>query len=457
MAFIQTTTPPLDTTTLAPRTLLGFALAFFSGLLIAGFGGLVVGALIGIVFAVLLFPRPLLAISLIVCLIAFDSVFPSVGSQIYSLTGTKLIGYILAASLGVKLLTGKGHIKLDATVVAITLFLIGIAISFLFVENLQLAIKETLRFLQLIILFFAVREFVNKEKHLILLGKVAVISLSISALAGIAQYFFTNTERIYGTSQNAAILASDLMVGLAFGFVLIRLCKTPKEKLFYATLTGIIATSILLTMTRAALLAFFPALFCVGLASGRILRVLGLFLIICILVLFTAPKMIERLTSTYKAKDNSTQLHIKTLYAGLAMTWDHPITGVGIGNFPVHYLRYSHDVRKVERTAHNSYLSIASEMGLGTLISYLLLLLIALISTFQATIWARKYNQKNMVLICYAVIFILVSFYVISFFHTLRVSKLFWIFLAIGSELPAIIWRVSKKTTDSLVGSQMDT
>lgn len=45
----------------------------------------------------------------------------------------------------------------------------------------------------------------------------------------------------------------------------------------------------------------------------------------------------------------------------------HPLIGVGIGNFPIYSIH--------EKKAHNAYLEIAAELGLGGLLAYLLLVL----------------------------------------------------------------------------------
>lgn len=60
--------------------------------------------------------------------------------------------------------------------------------------------------------------------------------------------------------------------------------------------------------------------------------------------------------------------------SGWMMFSDHPITGVGLANFPKHYQSYARhlgiDNRRVERGAHNLYLQIAAEQGLVGLVAF---------------------------------------------------------------------------------------
>src|SRR5690606_35463602 len=97
---------------------------------------------------------------------------------------------------------------------AVIAFLLMIGASFISAVNLGASFAQALRFLQLVVLFAAVRQLVTDRDKLRTLAIVSVSSMSISALVGIYQFAFHVTDRITGISQNAAILAADLIVAL---------------------------------------------------------------------------------------------------------------------------------------------------------------------------------------------------------------------------------------------------
>ena len=64
---------------------------------------------------------------------------------------------------------------------------------------------------------------------------------------------------------------------------------------------------------------------------------------------------------------------------------DHPVLGVGVGNYPIAYARYSLPKwRMALGHAHNYYLNIAAETGLLGLLAYCMLWATATWQTVQA-------------------------------------------------------------------------
>ncbi len=66
--------------------------------------------------------------------------------------------------------------------------------------------------------------------------------------------------------------------------------------------------------------------------------------------------------------DQAIKGRVSELTVGFRMFLDHPILGVGVGNYPAYYQQYSRelgmDPRLTDRSAHSLYLQIASETGL---------------------------------------------------------------------------------------------
>jgi O-antigen ligase len=93
----------------------------------------------------------------------------------------------------------------------------------------------------------------------------------------------------------------------------------------------------------------------------------------------------------------------------------HPIIGVGMANFHIYSIR--------ERKAHNAYLEIAAELGLGGLLAYLLLLYAPLRSLQrieQATVAARDQPGSESYYLSTGLQATLVAYLVCSFFASIQ-------------------------------------
>jgi len=65
--------------------------------------------------------------------------------------------------------------------------------------------------------------------------------------------------------------------------------------------------------------------------------------------------------------------------AGLRIVADHPVFGIGVGNYPAELAKYAPDLQGM--VAHNSYVQVAAETGLPGLALYLALFITALMVT----------------------------------------------------------------------------
>jgi O-antigen ligase len=111
----------------------------------------------------------------------------------------------------------------------------------------------------------------------------------------------------------------------------------------------------------------------------------------------------------------SAQERRDNLKRGVLQFLRHPITGIGMGTF--------HIIGIKERRAHNSYLEIATELGIFGLMAYLLLIFNPLKSLWrieQETVGAKDRLNFENYLMSVALQGTLVAYYVNSFFLSLQ-------------------------------------
>lgn len=126
---------------------------------------------------------------------------------------------------------------------------------------------------------------------------------------------------------------------------------------------------------------------------------------------------------------------------GWTMFMEHPVFGVGAGNFNSNLEAYSRKLglRNNVTSAHNLYLEVAAERGVVGFFCFMLIIY----STFKALINSRraflKKGMSDMVSLCDALTISLISYLVTSvFLHDAQI-RYFWLLLGIAWSLPQVV------------------
>ncbi|MGH9478214.1 MAG: O-antigen ligase family protein, partial [Terriglobales bacterium] len=139
--------------------------------------------------------------------------------------------------------------------------------------------------------------------------------------------------------------------------------------------------SALLTLAAVALAASRGGLLGLGAMGAWIAwqkRRLGVFLLLGALV--TPPLLLwprsplNRLMHPSVSDIKSSNTRLALWQAGMAMVEAHPLRGIGLGQFKSEVEEYAVGHQDLDHIAHNSYLALASELGLPALAAYLLIL-----------------------------------------------------------------------------------
>ncbi|HPB30358.1 MAG TPA: O-antigen ligase family protein [Candidatus Sumerlaeota bacterium] len=416
--------------------ILGILIAAVSAMALVWKGPTATLAILALLFALILFSRPFVTLCLLTALIGMEALNTIQTGEVYSITGIKIVGLILIFSLLPQIALRRFRFRAGPEMLAMLIFLTGIAVGFFNAANMTLSVRAALTYVQLIVLWFAVQLIVNDIRHLRILGIVAILTLAISAFAGIYQYIADPALRISGTSQNAAVLSADLYVALWFCLVLAAGAVHETSKFLWRAMFVLLLAGILCSLSRAAYLAFIPSVLVAAIFYGRGKKALPALIAVIILIAILAPFTIRRLAETSIITDSSTRGHFYSIKAGLKMIADHPIAGVGLGNYPEHYLRYVNDPGMVPRTPHNSYIAIGAEMGIPSLLAFLLIHLLAFRALWKACRSMRMSGDREGLLYAAAIAGALAAVVIIGLFHSLQVTKYLWILLALAAHFP---------------------
>lgn len=305
-----------------------------------------------------------------------------------------------------------------------TMALIGVMFLSLFVAiNYASSLKEIVKWVEFFVLVLIGSQYIRTRKQLWTLVVLICLAAISQAFYGYAQYFLNlgpiafvrdASLRVYGTfgqpNPFAGYINMTLSAALALTLLgrgwLLRTC---------AGVTALLLLAVeLLTQSRGGEIALAAAVVFIifvgmprlhsifGLAVIGLLGVVGLFLAdflpASILLPLTRVLGTNQISFTSpSAQDYSTAERLAHWIAGIHMFLDHPVLGVGIGNYPDAYPHYyiTIFVNSLGH-AHNYYINIAAETGIIGLTIFLCFLIAMFFAAgFALKIVNRKYRQAK--------------------------------------------------------------
>lgn len=291
----------------------------------------------------------------------------------------------------------------------ILLFLALAAVSCLFSPQQLFSSQELLKLIAGVVLYFVAAYQFRQSKHLSMLADVLVLLSLLMSLGGLAQYQLNGEDRAKAIFGDPQPLGSFLMFLLPIIAVLAIGDKNAKRQLASQITLVLMIGCLLLTQGRSAWLGGLAGLLTLGVLSFKLpankershlpLRARKhLFVLPAMLIAITVgffllmnsqnQSVAQRAsTVTHLATDNSWQSRVQEHWTGaVAMIQAKPLTGWGIGLFPIYQHAYTGQGVEIKEggyrislaeQAHNFYLQTAAELGLPGL-----LLMIAVILTF---------------------------------------------------------------------------
>jgi putative inorganic carbon (HCO3(-)) transporter len=265
-------------------------------------------------------------------------------------------------------------------------------------------------------------------------------------------------DRLAGPIGEKNRYAQIMLMLMALGIMQVGAEKSRWLKVAALLSAALAAIAIALTFSRgAALAAGIILLVMVALRYIRISHVVAAAALIAV-VLIAVPTYGARVTtitglfslfsedSAAGAADNSLLSRATENLTALSVWADHPLVGVGPGEFPSYYRDYADEigisVRAQDREAHNLYLGIAAETGaLG---------LIAFLGAVIATLWqlARARRQAlltrpDLAAMATGFLLAIVAYLASGLFLHLSYARYFWLILALGGAAAIIIGRIT--------------
>lgn len=330
------------------------------------------------------------------------------------------------------------------------LFLIML-VSESYAADRTMALKESLRFLYYIILFFIIKYEIIAKKILSNVIKAYIFTCSIISIYGIIQFFtrfgvkrdfiynidrYSVGVRIPSTLENPNSLGAFLIL-VIFPLIMMTVYeKNKSKKILYSILSMLILSNIILSFSRNTWL---------GLAIGIFLLIIvynwkAIFIFVGGgIVSFFVPPIKNRLQD-FRGIFNDPR--VKLWKAAFKMIKDHPILGVGNGNYYTLYGEYAkkypevnyHD--HVNFPVHNSYLKVQSELGIPGICVFIAMIVLILVKTNK---FITKISDKFFLGFYKGYFISIIVFFIMNISDNLlfvpKISMYFWILVAISQSM----------------------
>jgi O-antigen ligase len=264
------------------------------------------------------------------------------------------------------------------------------------------SLKEVSKWLEFLVLLLVGSQYIRTRKQIWTIIVLVCLAGITQAFFGYLQAFFNlgpeafirdTSLRVYGTFDQPNPFAGYLNIPLSIVLALMLLGSDWLTRILAGLASVLLATAEYLTQSRGGEIAIAVALLFIVIVGfphlRKLMALLGLAALVVVEMFFTGWIPTYVITPALKylgviqisftnpsSQDFSTAERLAHWIAGVRMFLDHPLTGVGIGNYPDAYSRYfvTIFVNSLGH-AHNYYINIAAEIGSIGLTAYLLFLM----------------------------------------------------------------------------------
>jgi O-antigen ligase len=343
---------------------------------------------LGLVLFILIVRSLLLGVVVFV-FVTFPSNLPHTAGLGATLAKPVGLAIVVSWVFGLVATRGRGRLRSllsDEPLVAHAAIAFGVwtFVSMVWAYDSHVARNEASRMLQVILLLFIVFTAVRTERDLRLVAWSFVTASGATAAYALASGA-TAAGRLTGGIGNANMVAAEFVAAIALAVFMLALPLTRLKRLALVAILILDAVAFVRTGSRGGIVALGCA-FLVAMVVGGSLRPRiisgGLVLGAAIFAYYTAFAPAQLRDHVTSASPQASASRTDLWKIAFRMTHDHPLFGVGIGNFRLLEFRYLSETINLLNVqeelryglvAHNSYFEILAELGVVGLALFLLL------------------------------------------------------------------------------------
>jgi len=227
------------------------------------------------------------------------------------------------------------------------------------------------------------------------------------------------------------------------------------ERIFCGLCLALVVAATTLAASRGGFLGLAAGFAFLALRSKAPGKTLSLVAVSAMVLSAVSPvSPIARLLSPSASDEQSVEARRETWSAGLRMVAEHPLTGVGLGNFKTTVPSYGDGSTEREHVAHNTYLELAAELGLPGVAAFVALLGCAYRSLERVRRSAAELGDRKLYRMVEGLQGGLIGYAVAAAFVSGQYQKLFWLLLFLSFCATAL---VVERERGKLAGSRLST
>jgi O-antigen ligase len=296
------------------------------------------------------------------------------------------------------------------------------------------------------LLLVATRVLISTEERMRKAVRVMILASAFASLWIYRQHFFQHMAPANGIEGDTNYESLTLVTGIPLAIWMVRYETGPWWRRIAAICTGLMAGGVLLTESRAGVIAAIVMGLVAVIVARRKVMTFGLLVFVLAAGVAVAPTglasrfrsiKLEGPAADYGAEE-STRIHLELAKAGLAMIETYPLTGVGLEQFKDSAPAYDPELLQVagrRYLAHDTYIEIAAETGLPVLMLFLLIMAIAVFNCRAA----RRSANAPLARMATAMQLGLIGFSIAAASVTAEYVTTFWIVVFLSQNLREIV------------------
>lgn len=391
--------------------------------------------------------RPEVGLHLFVVLVIFESY--GQGDRLFTVGKAGAIVIVGSWLLSIAV-TRRIDLRLNGQILAMALFLAWAGLSIMSAADNEVAVRQTLTYVQLFLAMLMVGSVVKTLPAVRRLLRTLVAIITLAAMHGLFQYALGLAPTTASVVGNRNLMATYLTIAITCAYILYQLSAHGLERLALLIALPIQFIALALTYSRTGLIGLGVVVVLVGyrLARQSGYLILGTTLAMALGIATTLPtafyKRAESIGSSVRNQEDTFGQRVDLAEAGYNMITTHPLLGVGPGNFPIvltHYGRGGY-IMSGQWVSHNTFVGVAAESGILALVLFLLVLYFGF-KDLRAVVRVGDQVDHRLALLAIAVEVSIVGFLVAGLSGNHEKTKFFYLFLGLILSLDGIRRRIA--------------
>lgn len=415
---------------------------------------IVLAIIFGGVGLVALIANPLIGAHIFVMLLYFENA----ARTSEGLTAMKVLGPLIMTAWGLRLVLSRGTaLRFESFTLTVIAFVSWCGTSLLYAYNSDTALARVATFVQLGVATLMFASVIDTARRMRQILWAMVIWTSVATIVGLINYGLGLKDVVTGPAENRNAFALFLDIAIICAFLLNQ--QTRSRFVRISVMFGFIPLFLLglaLNLSRGGWISLFIGVLMVWYrvsSERRFWPVLAMITVLYLITPFLPDAFWQRagtILPTMQQRSNTFGTRVDLWGLGLRMVQDHPVLGVGMGNFTSVFARYARgDMVNDPLVAHNSYVTVAAETGLVGLTLFLLVHVLALRLAMRAIRLGTALGLPDL-RVCGMVIEVsIIVVMVMSLSGSFEGIKMLWVLFGLAASLGTMTSRLEVRAAEA--------